>query len=131
MADDIARAVDAIERFNVRYEVTPTDTIIEGESVDEVFAAAKAAHKAVNRHRVITELEIDEQRGRQQRGADRVAAVERRLGRPPRRMRPPSQTPSPQPPAQQSGSHQTPPERTESETPPAEPRGQRPVSRPP
>lgn len=87
MSDGVARAVDALEMFDVNYETTATDTIVEADDADEVFRAAAAAHRAVSDGRVITSLEVDDQRGRTQRGEDRVAAVERRLGRPPRRER--------------------------------------------
>ncbi|WP_158059393.1 thiamine-binding protein [Halorussus halophilus] len=87
MSDGVARAVDALELFDVSYETTATDTVIEADNPDEVFRAAAAAHRAVSDGRVITSLELDDQRGRSQRGEDRVAAVERRLGRPPRRER--------------------------------------------
>lgn len=87
MSDAVARAVEALDRFDVSYETTPTDTVIEADDPGEVFAAAEAAHRAVGGDRVITSLEVDEQRTRRQTGRERVAAVERRLGRPPRRER--------------------------------------------
>jgi uncharacterized protein (TIGR00106 family) len=85
MSHDIARAVQALEEFDVAYETTATDTIIEGESVDEIFSAVRAAHGAVDGDRVITSLEIDEQRNREQHIEDRVTAIETELGHPPRR----------------------------------------------
>ncbi|MFC7078797.1 thiamine-binding protein [Halorussus caseinilyticus] len=69
------------------YETTPTDTIIEADDPTEVFAAAEAAHRSVTDERVITSLEIDDQRNRTQRRQERVASVERRLGRPAKRER--------------------------------------------
>lgn len=87
MADEIARAVDALDRFDVSYETTATDTVVEADTADEVFAAVKAAHDAIGGDRVITSFEIDDRRDRRQNATDRVAAVERRLGRPARRQR--------------------------------------------
>lgn len=97
MAPAIARAVDALDQFDVSYETTATDTIIEAETTDQVFDAVRAAHKAIPDDRVITSVEIDDVRGRKQRVDDRVASVERALGRPPRRIREPPQR---QPPGQ-------------------------------
>jgi uncharacterized protein (TIGR00106 family) len=87
MSDAVADAVEALEGFDVSYETTPTDTVIEAESPGEVFAAAEAAHAAVADDRVITSLEVDDQRTRSQRRNDRVESVERRLGRPAKRER--------------------------------------------
>jgi uncharacterized protein YqgV (UPF0045/DUF77 family) len=99
MAPSIARAVEALDQFDVSYETTATDTIIEAESVDQVFEAVRAAHVAIPDERVITSVEIDDVRGRRQRVGDRVASVERVLGRPPRRIR---ESPQRQAPSQQS-----------------------------
>lgn len=88
MSDAIARAVAALDGFDVSYEVTATDTILEAADASEVFAAAAAAHRAVLNDRVITSLEVDDQPGRVQRRENRVASVEQQLGRPARREKP-------------------------------------------
>lgn len=85
MSNDIARAIEALEEFDISYETTATDTVIEADSVDEIFAAVQAAHAAVDGDRVITSVEVDEQRDREQHISDRVAAIETALGHPPRR----------------------------------------------
>lgn len=87
MSDAIARAVEALDQFDVSYETTPTDTVVEADDPTEVFAAAEAAHRAVDGDRVVTSLEVDDLRTRSQRGHERVESVERRLGRPARRRR--------------------------------------------
>lgn len=88
MADAIARAVEALEYYDVTYETTPTDTVIEADTLEELFAAVRGAHEAIaDEHRVVTELEIDYQPGRPRGMDDRVRAVERELGRPPRSER--------------------------------------------
>lgn len=46
-----------------------------------LFAAAEAAHRAVDEDRVITTLKIDDKRTVHQRARDKVTAVEDRLGR--------------------------------------------------
>ncbi|PSQ49381.1 hypothetical protein BRD15_03500 [Halobacteriales archaeon SW_6_65_15] len=87
MSEAVASAVEALDRFDVSYETTPTDTVIEADDPSEVFAAAETAHRAVADERVITSLEVDEHRGRRQNRHDRVASVERALGRPAERER--------------------------------------------
>jgi uncharacterized protein YqgV (UPF0045/DUF77 family) len=86
-SEAVARAVEALDEFDVSYETTPTDTIVEADDPSEVFAAAEAAHRAVSVDRLITSLEVDDDRTRTQRGRERVESVERHLGRPPRRRR--------------------------------------------
>ena len=85
MSGTIAKAVDALERFDVAYETTPMGTILEAEDVHELFAAAEAAHRAVDDDRVITTLKLDDKRTVDQRAREEVTAVEDRLGRDARR----------------------------------------------
>lgn len=82
MSTAIAQALRALDRYPVSYQTTATDTIIEAESVEQVFAAVQAAHRAIQDDRVITSIEIDEDRRRPQRIGERVASVERALGHP-------------------------------------------------
>lgn len=89
LSEDIAQAIEALEDFDVSYELTATDTVVEAEDVDEVFEAVKAAHNAVEGNRVISSLEVDEQRDREQHVEDRVESVASVLGRDPKRERGP------------------------------------------
>ncbi len=84
MASEVAKAVDALEEFDVAYETTPMGTTIEAADVDELFAAAQAAHEAVDGDRVSTLLKIDDKRTTESTAAAKVDAVERELGREPR-----------------------------------------------
>ncbi|EMA47171.1 MTH1187 family thiamine-binding protein [Halobiforma nitratireducens] len=83
MADDIADAVDALSEYDVEYETNPMGTVIEADDADELFAAAQAAHEAVDADRVSTVLKIDDKRDRDASAAGKVDAVEEALGRPP------------------------------------------------
>ncbi|WP_135806698.1 MTH1187 family thiamine-binding protein [Halorussus marinus] len=87
MAGEVAKAVAALDDFEVSYETTPMGTTIEADSVDELFAAAQAAHEAVDGDRVSTFLKIDDKRVRDQRAGEKVDAVEDALGREARRDR--------------------------------------------
>ncbi|WP_134671339.1 MTH1187 family thiamine-binding protein [Halorussus marinus] len=87
MAGEVAKAVAALDDFEVSYETTPMGTTIEADSVDELFAAAQAAHEAVDGDRVSTFLKIDDKRARDQRADEKVDAVEDALGREARRDR--------------------------------------------
>ena len=84
MAPYVAKAVAALEDFDVEYETTPMGTIIEAESADELFEAAAAAHRAVDADRVSTVLKLDDKRTWNGAASDKVASVEAKLGRPAR-----------------------------------------------
>lgn len=70
LSDSNAQAISALDGYDVRYETTAIDTIIEAETTDELFAAVKAAHGATPGGRVITSVEIDDMRGRDQHASD-------------------------------------------------------------
>jgi uncharacterized protein (TIGR00106 family) len=80
MSAEIAKAIEALEQFDIAYETNPMGTIMEAENASELFAAAQAAHEAVEEDRVITTLKIDDKRTVQQRAREKVSAVEQRLG---------------------------------------------------
>ena len=88
MSTAIASALRALDRFPVSYQTTPTDTIIEAATVEQIFEAVQAAHNAIPDDRVITSLEIDEDRRRAQNMRQRVQSVESALGHPPQKQTP-------------------------------------------
>ncbi|WP_276301917.1 MTH1187 family thiamine-binding protein [Halorussus lipolyticus] len=87
MAEEVAKAVAALDEFDVSYETNPMGTVVEADSVDELFDAAQAAHEAVDGDRVGTFLKIDDKRTREQRAHEKVDAVEEVLGRDAKRER--------------------------------------------
>jgi uncharacterized protein (TIGR00106 family) len=84
MAPEVAKAVAALDDFDVTYETTPMGTTIEADDIGELFAAAQAAHEAVDADRVSTVLKIDDKRTREVAADEKVEAVEDELGRPAR-----------------------------------------------
>ena len=84
LAPAVANAVAALDDFDVEYETNPMGTIIEADDIDELLQAVGAAHQAVEGDRVSTFLKIDDKRNRDTDAAEKVASVERELGRPPR-----------------------------------------------
>ncbi|RDZ95368.1 hypothetical protein DEQ92_21815, partial [Haloferax sp. Atlit-6N] len=81
---EVAKAVDALEDFDVEYETNPMGTVIEADDVGTLFAAAEAAHRAVDADRVSTVLKIDDKRTSDERAREKVDVVEDQLGRPAR-----------------------------------------------
>ncbi|MFC4450734.1 thiamine-binding protein [Halorussus aquaticus] len=78
---EIAAAIDALERFDVRYETHPMETTIEADDLGEVFAAAQAATEAVDASRTLTNLKIDHFREEDLAAAEKIERVEAHLGR--------------------------------------------------
>lgn len=78
---EIARAIDALEEYDVRYETHPMETTIESEDLGEVFAAAQAATEALEASRTLTALKIDHFRDRSLAVEEKVTMVEEHLGR--------------------------------------------------
>ncbi|WP_339103301.1 MTH1187 family thiamine-binding protein [Haloterrigena salinisoli] len=83
MSGEVAKAVDALEEYDVEYETNPMGTVIEADEIGELFAAAQAAHEAVDADRVSTVLKIDDRRTRDVSAEHKIEAVEEQLGRPP------------------------------------------------
>ena len=79
--EEIAKAIDALEEFDVRYETNPMETTIEADSVEEVFAAARGAHEALDAERVSTNLKIDHFKAEDLAVEEKVDRVEAHLGR--------------------------------------------------
>lgn len=87
MSGEVAKAVAALDEFDVAYETNPMGTVIEADDIDTLLAAVAAAHKAVDGDRVSTFLKIDDKRTVEQRARDKVDAVESHLGREARKER--------------------------------------------
>jgi uncharacterized protein (TIGR00106 family) len=87
MSGEVAKAVAALDDFDVAYETNPMGTVIEADDVDTLLAAVGAAHKAVDGDRVSTFLKIDDKRTVEQAARDKVDAVESHLGRPAQKER--------------------------------------------
>jgi len=87
MAEEVAKAVAALDEFDVGYETTPMGTVIEADDSTELFAAAGAAHEAVDADRVSTFLKVDDKRTVDQSASKKVDTVETHLGREAKRER--------------------------------------------
>mgnify|MGYP000689837569 CR=1 FL=1 len=81
MSGEVAKAVDALDDYDVEYETNPMGTVIETDEIEELFAAAQAAHEAVDADRVSTVLKIDDKRTVETDADAKVDAVEEQLGR--------------------------------------------------
>jgi len=73
MSGEVAKAVAALDDFEVDYETNPMGTVIEADDIDTLLAAVGAAHKAVDGDRVSTYLKVDDKRTAETTAADKVA----------------------------------------------------------
>ncbi|MFB6269108.1 MAG: thiamine-binding protein [Halobacterium sp.] len=80
--EEIAKAVAALDDYDVTYETHPMETTIEADSLDDVFAAAQGATEALDAQRVSTKLKIDHFREESLAVEEKVERVEEHLGRP-------------------------------------------------
>lgn len=87
MAAEVAKAVEALDDFDVAYETNPMGTVIEAEDVDTLLDAVAAAHGVVDADRVSTVLKIDDKRTSDESAHEKVEDVEEVLGRPAKRDR--------------------------------------------
>ena len=83
LSNEVAKAVAALEDFDVVYETTAMGTIIEAEDVHELLSAVGAAHEAADGDRVSTFLKIDDKRTSTESAAAKVESVAEELGREP------------------------------------------------
>jgi len=76
----VTNAVQTIEQKGLKYQVTPTETIIEGE-LEELMEVAKEIHEnALSRNtRVITNITIDDRRDKEMNIEEQVDIVKQSL----------------------------------------------------
>lgn len=76
----VTSAVHTIEERGLKYQVTPTETIIEGE-LDELLEIAKEIHQnaMASTNRVITNITIDDRRDKEVNMDEQVDIVTQSL----------------------------------------------------
>jgi uncharacterized protein (TIGR00106 family) len=79
-SSSVTGAVKTIEDRGLKYQVTPTETIIEGQ-LDELLEAAKEIHQnaMAGSNRIITNITIDERRDKQVNMEEQVDIVTQSL----------------------------------------------------
>jgi uncharacterized protein (TIGR00106 family) len=76
----VTNAVQTIEQRGLKYQITPTETIIEGE-IDELMDVAKEIHENAisGTTRVITNITIDDRRDKEVNMEEQVDTVTQSL----------------------------------------------------
>ncbi len=82
VSEYVARCLDLVDRSGLAYRLNPMGTVVEG-SFDEVMALIARCHKAVaaDCDRVSTIIKIDDRKGARNQIEEKVAKVERIVGR--------------------------------------------------
>ena len=79
----VARVLDIVDKSGLNYQLTPMGTIIEAETVAEVFAVIEKAYAQLEEdcNRIYSAIKIDYRKGPVGRLGKKVASVEEKLGR--------------------------------------------------
>ncbi len=82
VSEYVARCLDLVDRSGLAYRLNPMGTVVEGP-FDDVIALIAMCHKAVaaDCERVSTVIKIDDRKGAKNQITDKVAKVERLVGR--------------------------------------------------
>ncbi len=83
VSDYVAEALKVVERSGLKYQLTPTSTVIEGD-LDELFKVLKEMHEspfAKGAPRVVTIIKIDDRRDKAITMEYKVRVVEEKLRR--------------------------------------------------
>ncbi|RKZ21347.1 thiamine-binding protein [bacterium] len=77
----VARAFEVVRKSNLKYELTPMGTVIEGP-IDELFNLAREIHEvcfSMGIKRVLTTIKIDDRRDREGTMEQKKRSVEEKL----------------------------------------------------
>jgi uncharacterized protein (TIGR00106 family) len=79
---EIAKVIDVVDKSGLPYRASSMGTIVEG-GWDEVMKTVRDCHEAVlgDGLRVFTSITIDDRPGKTGRLTEKIASIERRLGR--------------------------------------------------
>jgi len=79
----VAKVLDMIDRSGLEYRLTPMGTIIEAESVGEIFGLIEKAYEILGEDssRIYSDIKVDYRKGPLGRIAKKRASVEKKLGR--------------------------------------------------
>jgi uncharacterized protein (TIGR00106 family) len=82
IGDRLSEVLRIVDDSGLPYKVNPMGTVVEGEWED-LFRLVKKCHKAVMKReeRVLTNISVDDRKGKKNRIEEKVKSVEKRLGK--------------------------------------------------
>jgi uncharacterized protein (TIGR00106 family) len=78
----VVEALKEVEKSGLKFQLTPTSTVLEANSLQEAMEAIMSAHEALfqaGAERVITDIKIDDRRDEPRNMEDKVEKVQRLL----------------------------------------------------
>jgi len=78
----VVEALKEVEKSGLKFQLTPTSTVIEANSLQEAMETIMNAHEALFRagaERVITDIKIDDRRDEPRKMEDKVEKVKKLL----------------------------------------------------
>jgi len=77
----VARAVEVIEKAKFSYVLTPMETIVETETIEEALKLVEECFKVLERdcNRIIVNIKIDHRKGKSGRIKGKIKSVEEKL----------------------------------------------------
>lgn len=82
IGDQLATALKIVDESGIPYKVNPMGTVVEGEW-DDIIGLIKKCHDEIMKkeERVLISISIDDRKGKPNRIEEKVASVEKRLGK--------------------------------------------------
>jgi uncharacterized protein (TIGR00106 family) len=82
IGEQLAIALRVVDESGIPYKVNPMGTVVEGQW-DEIISLIKSCHDEIMKkeERVLISITIDDRKGKPNRIEEKVASVERRLGK--------------------------------------------------
>ncbi len=82
LGDQLAAVLKIVDESGIPYKVNPMDTVVEGEWEDIMGLIKKCRDEIMkNGERVVISITIDDRKDRPNRIEEKVASLERRLGK--------------------------------------------------
>jgi len=82
IGDQLAAALRIVDESGMPYKVNPMGTVVEGEW-DDIMSLIKKCREEImkNEERVLISITIDDRKGKPNRIKEKVASIEKRLGK--------------------------------------------------
>lgn len=82
IGDQLAEVLKIVDASGLPYKVNPMGTVVEGEW-DDLMKLVKKCHRTVMKtgERAMTNISIDDRKGKPNRIEEKVKSIERRIGR--------------------------------------------------
>jgi len=83
VSEYVSRIIKMIDSLQVKYQLTPMGTIIEVDRMDQALHIVNESYKTLEPdcNRIYSTIKLDIRRGRKSRLKQKIASIEKRLGK--------------------------------------------------